>query len=87
MHAIRKQSISDFKHEIIHYGCLKDASFYRGGAWNGGRRAALVAIIVHLFVLFFEEPSLRGQFGESYESYLRAVPRWLPRVPRSDLRS
>ncbi|HEX7735760.1 MAG TPA: hypothetical protein VF458_12900 [Ktedonobacteraceae bacterium] len=45
--------------------------------------ALLVAIIVHLFVVFFEEPSLRGQFGESYESYVQAVPRWLPRAPRS----
>ncbi len=41
---------------------------------------ALVAwVVVHLFVVFFEEPSLRRQFGESYEAYLRRVPRWLPR--------
>jgi protein-S-isoprenylcysteine O-methyltransferase Ste14 len=43
----------------------------------------LIAVVVHLFVVFYEEPSLRRRFGESYEVYLRTVPRWLPRVPRS----
>jgi len=42
----------------------------------------LVGVVVHLFVVFYEEPSLRRRFGESYETYLRAVPRWLPRYPR-----
>lgn len=46
--------------------------------------ALLVAMMVHLFVVFYEEPSLRHQFGESYEMYLRMVPRWLPRSPRPD---
>jgi protein-S-isoprenylcysteine O-methyltransferase Ste14 len=41
--------------------------------------ALLVWVVVHLFVVFVEEPSLRRQFGESYETYLRTVPRWLPR--------
>ena len=41
--------------------------------------ALLVAVVVHMFVVFVEEPSLRHQFGESYETYLRTVPRWLPR--------
>jgi protein-S-isoprenylcysteine O-methyltransferase Ste14 len=41
--------------------------------------ALLVWGVVHLFVVFVEEPSLRHQFGESYESYLRTVPRWLAR--------
>ncbi len=39
----------------------------------------LVGVVVHLFVVFFEEPSLRRRFGENYEAYLRTVPRWLPR--------
>jgi protein-S-isoprenylcysteine O-methyltransferase Ste14 len=43
--------------------------------------ALTVWTVVHLFVLFVEEPSLREQFGASYEAYLRAVPRWLPRPP------
>ena len=32
-----------------------------------------------LWVPFVEEPLLREQFGESYETYLHTVPRWLPR--------
>lgn len=32
-----------------------------------------------LFVLGFEEPTLRRQFGASYEDYARRVGRWLPR--------
>jgi len=44
--------------------------------------ALFVATLVHLFVVFVEEPSLRDQFGESYETYLRTFPRWLPRPPR-----
>ena len=42
----------------------------------------LAGTAVHLFVVFYEEPSLRRRFGESYETYLRTVPRWLPRYPR-----
>lgn len=38
----------------------------------------LAGIVVHLFVVFYEEPSLLRQFGQSYETYLRTVPRWLP---------
>ena len=34
----------------------------------------------HFKVVFSEEPSLRNQFGESYEQYCRAVPRWIPRL-------
>jgi protein-S-isoprenylcysteine O-methyltransferase Ste14 len=43
----------------------------------------LISVVVHLFVVFYEEPTLRRQFGESYEAYLRIVPRWLPRYPRT----
>ena len=41
--------------------------------------ALLIGAVMHLFVVFVEEPSLRRQFGESYETYRRTVPRWLPR--------
>jgi len=40
-------------------------------------------VIVNLFVLLYEEPSLRHQFGESYERYYRSVHRWLPSRPTS----
>src|SRR5712692_8569126 len=46
--------------------------------------ALLVWTVVHLFVVFVEEPSLRRQFGKSYETYLRVVPRWLPCLRRHD---
>jgi protein-S-isoprenylcysteine O-methyltransferase Ste14 len=36
----------------------------------------------HLFVLAYEEPTLRSLFGESYEQYCRHVRRWLPTLPR-----
>jgi protein-S-isoprenylcysteine O-methyltransferase Ste14 len=41
---------------------------------------AAVAIGIHLFVLFYEEPTLRGKFGADYEEYCRNVRRWWPRV-------
>jgi protein-S-isoprenylcysteine O-methyltransferase Ste14 len=47
--------------------------------------AVLVGIVVHLFVISFEEPSLQRHFGESYATYLRTVPRWLPRYPRQTI--
>ncbi|HEY7403442.1 MAG TPA: isoprenylcysteine carboxylmethyltransferase family protein [Candidatus Angelobacter sp.] len=40
--------------------------------------AALLA--VHLFVVFYEEPTLHRKFGADYDEYRRNVHRWLPRV-------
>lgn len=42
--------------------------------------ALFVAIGFHLFVLAFEEPTLKQQFGADYETYRANVPRWLPRL-------
>jgi protein-S-isoprenylcysteine O-methyltransferase Ste14 len=39
-------------------------------------------VAVNLFVIGYEEPTLRRRFGESYETYTRAVGRWLPRLGR-----
>ncbi len=33
---------------------------------------------VHLFIIFYEEPTLRRKFGVAYEDYLKRVPRWIP---------
>ena len=41
--------------------------------------AAVFAVAVAAFVQRYEEPTLRRRFGEQYEAYLRAVPRWWPR--------
>ena len=37
-------------------------------------------VIVNLFVMGYEEPTLRGQFGDQYELYTRNVGRWIPRL-------
>ncbi len=42
--------------------------------------AGEAAIVCHLFVIGYEEPTLRRRFGDSYEEYRRAVPRWIPRM-------
>src|SRR5579862_1053635 len=39
---------------------------------------AFLCVAVQSFVVFYEEPTLHRQFGESYDSYRRAVPRWIP---------
>jgi protein-S-isoprenylcysteine O-methyltransferase Ste14 len=39
-------------------------------------------LCVQLFVLYYEEPTLRKKFGSEYEDYCRRVPRWLPRANR-----
>ena len=39
-----------------------------------------VALGVHLFVVFYEEPTLRKKFGADYIDYCRNVARWWPRL-------
>jgi protein-S-isoprenylcysteine O-methyltransferase Ste14 len=41
--------------------------------------AVAFAVTVVAFVHWYEEPTLRRQFGEQYETYERAVPAWWPR--------
>jgi protein-S-isoprenylcysteine O-methyltransferase Ste14 len=41
---------------------------------------AAVALGVDLFVVFYEEPTLRKKFGKDYGSYCRNVSRWWPRI-------
>ena len=58
------------------------------GLWVVFGRANLAAIEVAcvivlgtvLFVLLYEEPTLRRMFTADYEEYCRNVPRWLPRL-------
>jgi len=40
---------------------------------------AFVCVGFHLFVLSYEEPSLRRRFGAEYLRFYAAVPRWIPR--------
>jgi protein-S-isoprenylcysteine O-methyltransferase Ste14 len=46
--------------------------------------AAAVFGMFHSFVVLYEEPTLRRQFGASYEQLCAGVPRWLgrPHPPR-----
>lgn len=41
---------------------------------------AVVWMLFHLFVLIYEEPTLRASFGSDYESFCTGVPRWIPRL-------
>lgn len=45
----------------------------------------VVGLCVHLFVVFYEEPTLRRKFGADYEQYRRNVNRWWPRVRGWDI--
>jgi protein-S-isoprenylcysteine O-methyltransferase Ste14 len=40
---------------------------------------AVFLLITHLFVIGYEEPTLRRMFGEEYEAYCQNVGRWWPR--------
>jgi protein-S-isoprenylcysteine O-methyltransferase Ste14 len=40
----------------------------------------LVWLLFHVFVLAYEEPTLRASFGSEYESFCDGVPRWIPRL-------
>ena len=44
-------------------------------AWFG-----VFAVAVVLFVTAYEQPTLRGTYGASYDAYCRAVPAWWPRL-------
>ena len=54
-----------------------------GEAWLSRSASVLLyagglAAAFHLLVIGYEEPRLRARFGEQYEAYRRAVPRWIP---------
>jgi len=55
--------------------------------YYGSKRVAIYACVVltafYLFVLLYEEPTLRRLFGSQYEEYCRRVPRWVLPLPRS----
>ena len=45
--------------------------------------AGLFFLATHLFVVFYEEPTLRRTFGDEYEAYFRRVRRWMPTQGRN----
>jgi protein-S-isoprenylcysteine O-methyltransferase Ste14 len=44
--------------------------------------ALAVGIAFHLFVVLYEEPTLRRLYGRAYEEYCNEVPRWFPLLRR-----
>jgi len=40
--------------------------------------AAGFLVMAHVFVVFYEEPTLERTFGAQYADYRNAVPRWVP---------
>jgi protein-S-isoprenylcysteine O-methyltransferase Ste14 len=42
--------------------------------------AVFLAACYHLFVRFYEEPTLGKTFGDAYVHYRATVPRWFPRL-------
>jgi protein-S-isoprenylcysteine O-methyltransferase Ste14 len=59
---------------------LGAAVYYRSPALLGYLAAAW--LVLHFFVIGYEEPTLTRLFGAEYEAYRKAVPRWLPRLGR-----
>ncbi|HXV43296.1 MAG TPA: isoprenylcysteine carboxylmethyltransferase family protein [Anaerolineae bacterium] len=41
---------------------------------------ALLWLAFHLFIIYYEEPTLKRLFGPAYEQYRAEVPRWLPQL-------
>ena len=39
----------------------------------------IVGLLVHLFVVYREEPRTRERLGPAYDTYRATVPRWVPR--------
>ena len=54
------------------------ALFYK--SWPLLGYAGFFFLATHLFVVSYEEPTLRGTFGQEYEAYCRRVRRWWPTV-------
>lgn len=52
------------------------ALFYE--AWALLAYCAVFAIVMQLFVVVYEEPTLRATFGDSYARYCQRVHRWWP---------
>ena len=56
------------------------ALFYQ--SWGLLAYCAAFLLLTHLFVVGYEEPTLRATFGPDYLDYCRRVSRWTPRHNR-----
>lgn len=50
------------------------------GYWNLLIYTIIVFFAFHTFVTYYEEPTLKSNFGAAYEEYRKKVPRWIPRL-------
>jgi protein-S-isoprenylcysteine O-methyltransferase Ste14 len=41
---------------------------------------AILWLGFHVFVLAYEEPTMRATFGDEYKTFCANVPRWIPRL-------
>ena len=49
------------------------------GYWGLLIYGMIVFLAFSVFVMYYEEPTLKRKFGPAYEEYCRRVPRWFPR--------
>lgn len=50
------------------------------GDWRLFVYGAFFCLLCHLFVVSYEEPTLKKSFGAEYEAFLSNVPRRIPRL-------
>lgn len=50
------------------------------GSWGIVLWAAAAWLAAHLFVIGYEEPTMKRTFESEYETYREHVPRWIPRL-------
>jgi len=56
---------------------MSGAALFYGSWWLLGY-VVFFFTVTHLFVVTYEEPTLRGTFGEAYAEYRAGVARWWP---------
>lgn len=50
------------------------------GDWHVFVYILIFVVVVHGFVVVYEEPTLADSFGAQFERYRENVPRWIPRL-------
>jgi protein-S-isoprenylcysteine O-methyltransferase Ste14 len=50
------------------------------GDWRLLWYGALLWLSFHVFVVVYEDPTLKQTFGTEYERFRTNVPRWIPRL-------
>ncbi|HLN00022.1 MAG TPA: isoprenylcysteine carboxylmethyltransferase family protein [Bryobacteraceae bacterium] len=59
---------------------LGESLFFK--SWRVLGYASVVALMVHIFVILYEEPQMVKKWGTVYLQYAERVPRWIPRIRR-----